>query len=39
VRRVLRDMQEEGMVREVTGKSRSQVFLYHRFVDLLDDGL
>ncbi len=39
VRRVLKDMHEQGMIREVTGKARNQVFIYQPFVELLDDGL
>jgi Fic family protein len=38
-RRVLTDMQTRGMVREITGKTRNQVFLYQRFLDLLEDGV
>lgn len=39
VRRVLREMQSLGMVREITGQTRKQVFLYQPFIDLLADGL
>ncbi|MEX1366086.1 MAG: Fic family protein [Nannocystaceae bacterium] len=39
VRRVLREMQAHGMLRETTGKARNQVFVYQPFLDLLMDGL
>ncbi|MBK8260755.1 MAG: Fic family protein [Nannocystis sp.] len=38
-RRVLKEMEARGMLREVSGRTRGQVFLYQPFVDLLDDGL
>lgn len=38
VRRVLNDMQSRGLVEEITGKQRNQVFVYRRFLDLLEDG-
>ncbi len=38
VRRVLQDMQSRGLVREITGKKRGQVFLYQRFLDILEEG-
>jgi len=37
-RRVLTDMNEVGMIREITGKQRGQVFLYRRFLDVLEEG-
>jgi len=37
-KRVLTDMNEGGMVREITGKQRGQVFLYKRFLDVLEEG-
>jgi Fic family protein len=39
VRRVLNEMQTQGMLQEVTGKSRNRVFVYQPFLDLLEDGL
>lgn len=38
VRRVLKDMQGSGTIDEITGKQRNQVFLYRRFLDILEDG-
>jgi Fic family protein len=37
VRRVLNDMQAIGLIDEITGKKRNQLFLYRRFLDRLDD--
>ncbi len=39
VRRVVKDMEQRGMVREITGKSRGQIYLYQGFLDLLEDAL
>lgn len=38
VRRVLKEMQADGIIKEITGKKRNQVFLYQRFLDILEDG-
>jgi Fic family protein len=38
VRRVLNDMKGWGLIEEITGKKRNQIFLYRRFLDLLEDG-
>ncbi len=37
VSRVLKDMEGRGMVREITGKKKNRIYLYQRFLDLLED--
>lgn len=39
VRRVLKDMEASGMIREVTGKARGHVYVYQRLLDLLEDAV
>jgi len=39
VRRVLKDMQEAEMIREVTKKERNRVYVYQPFLDLLQDSI
>jgi len=38
VNRALRDLEALGIVREVTGKQRDRVFVYGRYLALLDEG-
>lgn len=35
---MLRVLEEEGVVREVTGKQRNRVFVYDRYVRILEEG-
>lgn len=39
VRRVLTKMESLGMIREITGRARGRVFLYHTFLEFLEDGI
>lgn len=39
VRRVLKVMQAQGMLREVTGRARGLVFVYGPFLEILEEGL
>lgn len=38
VTRALQDMEALGIVREVTGKSRNRLYLYSKYLELLDEG-
>jgi len=34
----IRELMDMGIAKEVTGKLRNQVFVYHQYLDLLDEG-
>lgn len=35
---MLKALEKEGIVREVTGKQRNRVFVYDRYVQILNEG-